>query len=188
MRARRAVLARQSGERSPCPDTRGSSLRALVLDRGRLGALRAMPARVELRNCGTLEAKRMAPIELPRHLLVFEMAFMRGVTRLEYFAGESLHGGRREHLRKLGQVCAAMHTAQSALQVAAEILEQIESDQFAIVRADRVTMARVRNATRLGSRVDDVRLGVDGDPQQHVVNRFTGRTHAGGEREVTRLR
>jgi hypothetical protein len=129
----------------------------------------------------------MAAVELPRHLLVVLMSGMRAVARLEHLAREGLHGGGRQHLREFGQVRAAVHAAQPSLHVAAEVLQQVQADQLAVVGSDRVTVARIRNPERFRHCIDDVGLGVDCHAQDHVVHRVAGGSHTGGKREVARL-
>jgi len=99
-----------------------------------------MPARIELRHGWPVNAQRMAAIELPRHLLVLVMTGVRRVARLEYLARKRLHRRCRQDGCKLRDMRAAVCAAQAALYVSAEILQQVQPDELAVVRSDRVAM------------------------------------------------
>src|SRR5512146_875898 len=120
MRGCRAAPARRGAGRLPCPDTRGSSLCGSVLDRGRFGVRRALvpglvPARIERGHAGPIQAQRVAAVELPWHFFVLLMVGMRGVARLEDFAGERLDRRGREYVREFGDVRAAVYSTQPPL-------------------------------------------------------------------------
>ena len=82
---------------------------------------------------------------------------------------------------------AALDAGEHLAHRAPEAAHQIEADKAPVGGADRIAHPRIGHAVRAGHGVDDVVVGVDGQPHTQQMDRLAGRAQAGGERVVTVL-
>ncbi len=75
----------------------------------------------------------------------------------------------------------ARHTAQTLAQGAAEILEQIEAHQMAVLGHNGPAMFPVGRSFGHPLGIQNLEIPIHRDPQAHMVNRLPGLTQPGGE-------
>src|SRR5579864_9608605 len=92
----------------------------------------------------------MAAIELERLGAAFVLALSQ--------SRERLHGGRRQRAQHFGDVRAAAHVTHRVVQALAKAVQQVRTDERAILRSDDVASAGIghaigadRKSTRLNS-------------------------------------
>ncbi|OMP14001.1 hypothetical protein COLO4_00461, partial [Corchorus olitorius] len=132
----------------------------------------------------------MAAMELIRRLLAgLDRTQVVGViAHRKDIAGEGLDGGGRQHATQLSQMRTTRHAAESLTRGLSKSLHQVQADEFAVGRANRVAMCGVRHpvGTRFG--IHDVHAGIDGHAQPQVMQRLAFGTHAAaGQGDIARL-
>ena len=101
-----------------------------------------------------------------------------GVLGVAAEGGEGLDRRGRQRQQQLAQMGTAAHVGEHFAHRLAEALDQIQPHQLPVGRRDGLAAARIGHPRRHRAGVHDIELGVDGDPQEQVVDRLTGLAQA----------